>query len=595
MNKYINKGCTPMTKEQFSILYTLFKNHIKSREELLGFCDLSLENIDKDLKILEDKMFVQGYSLTDLGKVELDKHKVDNAVIMAAGLSSRFAPLSYEYPKGLLEVKGERLIERQIKQLREAGIEEIVVVVGYMKEKFFYLEDKYNVKILINNDYYKRNNNSTLYVAQKYLKNSYICSSDNYFAENVFESHVYDSYYAAMFSKEYTDEYCIKNDSKGRITNVTVSGENQWFMIGHVYFSKEFSKRFLDILLAEYNEPGLDKMLWEDIYIKHIDKLDMYIRKYEEGTIFEFDTLEDLRKFDSKYINNTESKILKNICKVLKCSEADIKNIAPINKGLTNTSFLFECKDKRYVYRHPGAGTEEIINRASEAKSQNLAKELGIDNTLIYISEDEGWKISHYMDNTIDFDYHNMEDVKKGLALVRKIHDANVVSKWDFNIYEEAEKLIMLTGKNNSSTFEDFEELRTSITKLYDFVESDGIQKRICHNDCYDPNFLTDGKTMYLIDWEYSGNSDPASDLGTFICCSDYTKEEAMEVLKIYFGRDLTEIEMRHYLAYVAISGYYWFVWALYKESVGEIVGEYLYIWYKYTKTYSKIALELYK
>ena len=55
------------------------------------------------------------------------KYKVDNAIIMAAGTSSRFAPLSYEMPKGLISVKGEVLVERQIRQLREAGIEEIVL------------------------------------------------------------------------------------------------------------------------------------------------------------------------------------------------------------------------------------------------------------------------------------------------------------------------------------------------------------------------------------------------------------------------------------------------------------------------------------
>ena len=55
-------------------------------------------------------------------------YRVDNAVIMAAGASSRFAPLSYEYHKGLIEVKGEILIERQIRQLREAGISEIIIV-----------------------------------------------------------------------------------------------------------------------------------------------------------------------------------------------------------------------------------------------------------------------------------------------------------------------------------------------------------------------------------------------------------------------------------------------------------------------------------
>ena len=109
-----------------------------------------------------------------------------NAIIMAAGMSSRFAPLSLETPKALLNVKDEIMIERQIGQLREAGIDEIVIVVGYLKEKFEYLKEKYHV-ILVENPYYKQMNNfSTLYVAREYLKNTWICSADNYFTENVF-------------------------------------------------------------------------------------------------------------------------------------------------------------------------------------------------------------------------------------------------------------------------------------------------------------------------------------------------------------------------------------------------------------------------
>ena len=65
------------------------------------------------------------------------KYKVDNAIIMAAGMANRFAPLSYICPKPLLNVKGEILIERQIQQLKNAGIYDIIVVVGYMKENFF--------------------------------------------------------------------------------------------------------------------------------------------------------------------------------------------------------------------------------------------------------------------------------------------------------------------------------------------------------------------------------------------------------------------------------------------------------------------------
>lgn len=92
---------------------------------------------------------------------------------MAAGTSSRFAPLSYENPKGLLRVKGEVLIEREIEQLLEAGIDDITLVVGYVKEKFFYLEEKYGVKIVINEDYYRYNNTSTLIRVSEQLSNTF--------------------------------------------------------------------------------------------------------------------------------------------------------------------------------------------------------------------------------------------------------------------------------------------------------------------------------------------------------------------------------------------------------------------------------------
>ena len=109
-------------------------------------------------------------------------YTVNNAVIMAAGTSSRFAPLSYERPKALTEVKGEILIERQIRQLQEAGIPEIILVVGYKMEQFFYLREKFGIHIVENKDYLTRNNNASIYAAKNFLKNTYICSSDNYFS-----------------------------------------------------------------------------------------------------------------------------------------------------------------------------------------------------------------------------------------------------------------------------------------------------------------------------------------------------------------------------------------------------------------------------
>lgn len=111
---------------------------------------------------------------------------------MAAGLSQRFAPLSYERPKGLLKVRGEILIERQIRQLLDIGISDITVVVGYKKEHFFYLESEFGVRIVANPEYATRNNNSSLWVVREHLANTYICCADNYFLDNPFEPYVFE-------------------------------------------------------------------------------------------------------------------------------------------------------------------------------------------------------------------------------------------------------------------------------------------------------------------------------------------------------------------------------------------------------------------
>lgn len=92
-------------------------------------------------------------ALTETGQAVLAPYKVDGALIIAAGFGSRFVPLTFETPKGLLEVFGERMIERQIRQLHEAGVYDITIAVGYLKEKFEYLIDKYDVKLLYNPEY----------------------------------------------------------------------------------------------------------------------------------------------------------------------------------------------------------------------------------------------------------------------------------------------------------------------------------------------------------------------------------------------------------------------------------------------------------
>ncbi len=241
----------------------------------------------------------------------LQDYKVDNAVIMAAGLSKRFAPVSAYCPKGLTLVKGEVLIERQIRQLQEAGITDIYVVVGYKKELFCYLQDKYDVKIVENNQYNVKDNLQSLYLVKDILRNTYICSVDNYYPESPFNSYEYKGYYSSIHVEGETNEWCITTDEEGHITDVSIGGCDADIMLGHVYFDKPFSEQFVTLLEQLEDNSDYWYHVWEYLYIQHLNSLDLELRMFDKQEILEFDSVDEAVAFDSGFLqHNSEEECL---------------------------------------------------------------------------------------------------------------------------------------------------------------------------------------------------------------------------------------------------------------------------------------------
>ena len=587
-----------MTRNEFNLLYAVKKYGLQSHRKMKDLSNLSTGYISQTLRDFTDKGWVGCEGITEKGLEALKPYKVDNAVIMAAGMSTRFVPISLEKPKGLLVVKDEVLIERQIEQLQEAGIHDIVIVLGYKKEAFFYLEDKYKgIKIIINPEFNLKNNPHTLYLAQEYLKNTYICSSDDYFVENPFEEYVYQSYYASVHVDEKTDEWYMIPDAKGNISKVEKFGTVGYIMLGHAYWNAEFSKAMVKILNDDVEVGRYDQDLWEQIVEDNVKTLPpMEIKEYPAGDIFEFDSLDELRQFDDNYVNNTHSKIMKNIAKVLECKESDILNFKAIKEGLTNTSFVFEVKGTKYVYRHPGDGTEAIISREHEKKALELAKSIGVDPTFIYMNAEEGWKISYFVEGIRVPSYDSFEDSKRMLKVLRNLHDKNLSVDWEFLPWEEACKIEnILKEEKGGIADQEFEQLKTDVEKCYRKCDGDGVKMRFCHCDTYAPNWMMtdDGKTI-LIDWEYAGNADPGCDLGAYIMDAMWDVPETEKYIAEYCGDEYNETLKFHYLAYTAIISYYWYVWALYREACGAVMGESLYNWHVMAKKYSKYLVEKY-
>lgn len=282
-----------------------------------------------------------------------------NAIVLAAGFSSRLAPLSLERPKALIDVKGEVLIERQVRQLKEAGIEEIIVVTGYKSEMFEYLKGKLGVELVYNPHYSKRNNHSSLYVARKYLRNTYICVADNYFTDNVFLEKPDNSYYGTFYISGNTDEWCVDANGDGLIRAVTIGGKDSSVMKGHAYFEKSFSDRLVPYIVETMASDEKKDFYWEDIYLEHIHELPMYKKDYKNGIIREFDSLEELREFDERYRTNSGSVVLSKICSAMKCREGELTNITPLKRDGKVTGITFKYNEEFYKYYYDN--TAEII------------------------------------------------------------------------------------------------------------------------------------------------------------------------------------------------------------------------------------------
>lgn len=238
----------------------------------------------------------------------IQQHKVTNAIILAAGKSKRFKPISDYCPKGLSIVKGEVLVERQIKQLQAVGITDITLVVGYKKEMFFYLADKYDVKIVVNEQYDTQDNVSSLRLVLDQLDNTYICSVDNYYPENLFNTYEYRGYYSTVYVENNSDEWVVRTDENGLINDVNIGAPSGHIMLGFVYFDREFSENFRRVI---HDVEGIDEYnhhVWEYLYMKHLETLKLEIKEFDTNSILEFDTIDDAINFDKDFLENNIKK-----------------------------------------------------------------------------------------------------------------------------------------------------------------------------------------------------------------------------------------------------------------------------------------------
>jgi len=233
---------------------------------------------------------------------------LNTAVILAAGLGSRFNKKSFERPKGFIEFGGRPIIERSICNLRSVGISRIIIGTGYLSKYYEALEDKQSIFCVKNNYFANTGSFFTLYNLNNYLQEDFLLLESDILYEKraltVLLNHLKSDVILASGKTCSGDEVFIEVDEDICLLALSKSQNDLSNVYGELV---GISKISLDTyqLLSEWAKKNLKKakkIHYEGALAEISDKKDIFVEKIEDLVWTEIDTDEHYRRaFDYVY------------------------------------------------------------------------------------------------------------------------------------------------------------------------------------------------------------------------------------------------------------------------------------------------------
>lgn len=227
------------------------------------------------------------------------------AILMAAGLGTRMAPLTQKVAKPLVKVYGKPMIETVIDGLYEL-VERVYVVVGYKSEQFKYLTEKYpKLELIENTEYTTINNISSIHAAREVMGSDdcFICEADLFVSDpSIFRDKLEGSCYFGKFVKGHSDDWVFDLNEKGIITRVGKHGDDAYNMCGVAWFKAGDAGLIRDSIDDAYSKPGTyETLFWDDIVNRELGKLNLRVHPVKSDQIVEIDSVAELETVDPNY------------------------------------------------------------------------------------------------------------------------------------------------------------------------------------------------------------------------------------------------------------------------------------------------------
>lgn len=536
---------------------------------------------EKALALLEQNL--KKNDDTRIKILETNSNDLKQAVILAAGKREDF-----QHPVGVLKLEKDiSIINRIIDILNKNGINDIFIITGYRSEVYKHLINSNKITMIENLKYKWNGTMASLALAEKAIKGDFIViESDLIFEESAIKN-------------------LIHNSRRDCVVITTESGSNdETFVELRNDFLFKISKDIHTLNKIDGEFVGITKISL-DVFKKMMDE---YRKNKNPYINYEYTLLDVCRYYDVGYIKINDliwtevdnkdhyDKVINYIYPMIKRKELKVKDEdlrlliyrelgiegKYINKifnlnGMNNSSFKVMINEKFYSLRIPGEAADISIDRKVEKTNSEKLYKLGISPKDIYFNEKNGVKISNFINKAEPLSASSAKKEKnmKSIALLlKKLHESDVVLENTFDLEDNIQKYEKMITQYSSEIYDQYDNTKKKILKLYDEVKNNVLRLSPCHNDLMPENIInSDNEKIYLVDLEYASMNDYLWDISSLFVECEFSQDDEELFLRLYF-KTLPNEEMKKRInIYKILQNFLWSLWARYKEVKGEKIG----------------------
>lgn len=466
---------------------------------------------------------------------------------------------------------GECLLDRSMSLLRENGIQNIIIVVGFRKELFEKYVNKSTI-LVVNPNYEFTGSMGSLVMCNDIVEDDFLLvESDTFFEKVVVESlcKVTEGNCLAITEESGSGDECFVETKHGFVTKITKDRHRVCNFEGELMGISRISLLTFKKLVEAWEQSSNPGLNYEYLLMDVSEPLDRPCIKFRNIIWGDVDCKQDFKKLQNDIFRSLKRKedpydhenLRQHLQAIFPSSDVASATIEKIG-GMSNKNFKVCLDGRNYVLRVPGNGADGMVERSNEEYNASEACNLGINPPIRYFNSENGVKLADFVDNAETLNAATIQrhaNMRKIAEIYRTLHNSHIRLRNEFNIFHEIEKYDILLKNVGAEMYDGWENVRPRVMALESYLNSIGVDLKPCHNDALYENFIKapDG-TIYLIDWEYSGMNDPMADFAALFVEAGFEEENEDYILGKYFYGDIPENTKIKILCYQILWDYLW-------------------------------------